>query len=292
MTDARPRLLVTGAGGQLGRSLVAEATQRGLSVSGRTHATLDIVDERAVTRALEEVQPSVVVNCAAFTEVDACETQPERAERTNAVAPGILARACGPSVKLVHLSTEYVFSGRASRPSRESSPTAPLSVYGRTKRAGEIRVREACGDHLVIRTQWLFGPGRNFVRTIAAAARRGDALRVVEDQLGRPTWTGVLAAGILNAVQCDACGVLHLACDGVASWFDLALAVVREGVRRGWHDPVAVEPVATRRMARPAARPAYGILGLQSARALGLSLGHWRAALHSYLDTEDEASHA
>ncbi|MFQ5698440.1 MAG: dTDP-4-dehydrorhamnose reductase [Myxococcota bacterium] len=283
---------MTGAGGQLGRSLVAEATRRGLAVSARTHETLDISDERAVARSLEEVGPSIVVNCAAFTQVDACEIQPEAAERANALAPGVLARACGRSVRLVHLSTEYVFSGRASRPFRESSRTAPLSVYGRSKLAGELRVREASQDHLVVRTQWLFGPGRNFVRTIAGAARRGEALRVVEDQLGRPTWTGALAGGILDAVQGGARGILHLACDGVASWFDLALAVVCEGVRRGWHGPVSLEPVATRQLPRPARRPAYGVLGLERARALGLGLGHWRAALRNYLDREDEAERA
>jgi len=280
------RWLVTGAGGQLGRAVIALAAAHGVRAQGATHAELDVADGPAVKRALEQTRPHVVLNCAAFTAVDRCETEREAAERANAHAPFILATACAGGPLLVQLSTDFVFDGRACVPIPEDAPTAPSCVYGRTKLAGERAVAEVGGEHLIVRTQWVFGPGANFVRTIQRAAARGDALRVVDDQLGRPTWTTALARAIFRAVEAGARGRLHLACEGVASWFDLACAVVDAGVRRGQFRRVAVHAIPTREMPRPAARPAYGVLGLERARELGLTLPHWREALDGYLDAE------
>jgi dTDP-4-dehydrorhamnose reductase len=286
------RWLVTGAGGQLGRAALALAPEHGIDAVGTTHAELDVADPEAVRAALERVRPAVVLNCAAFTAVDRCETEPEAAERANALAPGVLARACRDRALLVHLSTDYVFDGRASTPVPEDAPTAPLSAYGRTKLAGELAVRAAGGEHLIARTQWVFGPGANFVRTILRAAKAGGPLRVVEDQTGRPTWTTPLARAIFRVVEAGGRGTVHLACEGVASFYDLARAAVEEGVARGLFARVDVLAIPTREMPRPATRPAYGVLGLERARALGAGLPHWREALSGYLDAEREGRDA
>jgi len=289
---AAPRWLVTGAGGQLGRAALALAPELGVTAVALTRAELDVADASAVKRALDELRPDVVLNCAAFTAVDRCENEPALAERGNAEAPGVLARACRGQALLVHLSTDYVFDGSASRPIPEDAPVGPLSVYGRSKLAGEENVRAAGGQHLIVRTQWVFGAGANFVRTILRAAANGAPLRVVEDQLGRPTWTHSLARGIFAAVSANARGVLHLTNEGIASFFELAREVCAEGARRGLCPKVEVTPIPTSEMPRPATRPAYGVLGLARARALGIRAPHWRDALVQYLDAEREGRDA
>jgi dTDP-4-dehydrorhamnose reductase len=286
------RWLVTGANGQLGRATRALAKEHDVEAVALAHGELDVADAAAVASALERARPDVVLNCAAFTAVDRCETEPDVAERANALAPSILARACRGRALLVHLSTDFVFDGRASTPLSEAAPTAPLSAYGRSKLAGERAIDAAGGEHLIVRTQWVFGPGANFVRTVQRLAQQGGPLRVVEDQLGRPTWTTPLARAIFRAVGAGARGTLHLACEGVTSWYDFAREVVEEGAARGLHRRVEVLPIPTREMPRPATRPAYGVLGLERARALGAGLPHWREALRGYLDAEREGRDA
>jgi dTDP-4-dehydrorhamnose reductase len=268
------------------------APEFGVDALGRTWAELDVTDGDAVARVLDELQPGVVLNCAAVTNVDLCEERAEEAHHTNAEGPAVLAKAGGDQVVLVHISTEYVFSGDRNRPLSEDVPPGPISVYGKSKLAGEEKVREMSAEHLIIRTQWLFGPGPNFVRTILAAARRREELRVVEDQLGRPTWSGELARGLFQAVQEGARGTLHLACEGLASWYDLAVAAVEEATRRGLAPSVQVRPVSTVEMPRPARRPAYAVLALERARGMGINLLHWRDALAAYLDAEAEGRDA
>jgi dTDP-4-dehydrorhamnose reductase len=286
------RWLVTGAGGQLGRAVLALAPELGVTAVGLGRAELDVCDGAAVQRALDELRPDVVLNCAAFTAVDRCESEADAAERANADAPGLLARACRGQALFVHVSTDYVFDGSASRPIPEDAPTHPLSVYGKTKLRGEENVRAAGGEHLIVRTQWVFGAGANFVRTILRAAGQGAPLRVVEDQLGRPTWTHSLARGIFAAVRARARGVLHLTNEGSASFFELAREAAAEGARRGLCPKVEVTPIPTSDMPRPATRPAYGVLGLGRARSLGIRSPHWRDALVQYLDAEREGRDA
>jgi dTDP-4-dehydrorhamnose reductase len=286
------RWLVTGAGGQLGRAFLALARANGTAAVGVSRAELDVADADAVKRALDRVQPDAVLNCAAFTAVDRCETEHAAAERANAFAPGLLAQACRGGPVLVHLSTDYVFDGQAARPLGEDAPTRPLSAYGRTKLAGEEAVRAAGGEHLIVRAQWVFGTGANFVRTIVRAAGQGNPLRVVEDQTGRPTWAASLADGIARAVGARARGTLHVANEGVASFFDLACAAVEEGGRRGLCPRVSVHAIPTSDMPRPATRPAYAVLGLAKARALGVALPHWRDALRCHFDAEQEGRDA
>jgi dTDP-4-dehydrorhamnose reductase len=283
---------VTGAGGQVGRAALALARAHGVTPIGVTRAELDVSDGDALKRALEQHRPDVVLNCAAFTAVDRAETETDAAERANVLAPALLAQACRGGPLLVHLSTDFVFDGGASQPIPEDAPTRPLSAYGRSKLRGEEAVRAASGEHLVIRTQWVFGAGANFARTILGAAAKGAPLRVVEDQLGRPTWSGSLARGIFGAVTAGARGTLHLANEGIASWFDFAREIVAEGARRGPCPAVEVRPIPSRELPRPATRPAYGVLGLERARSLGIHSPHWREVLVQHFDAEGEGRDA
>ncbi len=279
--------LITGANGQVGRSLLALASEYGVEAHGVSHAELDIVDAEAVRRALDKYEPDVLANCAAFTRVDDCEEDFHEAERNNTAGPEVLASVCGHEVLLLQLSTEYVFDGSGNRPIKEDAPPRPLSMYGRTKHGAEEAIKAAGGTHLIARTQWLYGDGANAVRTILALARTRPELAFVDDQLGRPTSTDALAGALFQAVGAGARGLLHLACEGVASWYDLAVDVVEEGARRHLNPRVPVRAIPSSEMPRPAARPAYGVLGLDRARGLGIVLPHWRDALRAYLDKQE-----
>jgi dTDP-4-dehydrorhamnose reductase len=279
------RWLITGGGGQLGSALQRTLRASGASFAAPTHAELDACDAAALERALTAHAPAVVVNCAALTKVDTCEREPELSARANAEAPALLAQACARvGAKLVQLSTDYVFSGEAERPYRESDPPAPRSVYGRTKLAGERAALEAPGA-LVVRTSWVYGRGRNFPAAIRAQAREGKPLRVVADQRGRPTYAADLAGGVLALVARGASGVFHLAGGGEATWYELARAVLDAS---GFADrPIA--PLRSEELALPAPRPRYSVLDLEKARALGVALRPWREALAAYLASPDAA---
>jgi dTDP-4-dehydrorhamnose reductase len=288
------RWLVTGAGGQLGRCLVERlaAHPRHALAGAPDRAELDVSDREAVRRtvlAMPGGPPGVVVNAAAMTHVDRCEAEPEAAHRANALAPGWLAEASHEAgAAFVQVSTDYVFDGTADRPYREDDPTGPRSVYGRTKLEGEERARSAHPETLVVRTAWVFGPGRNFVRTILEAAARaqrseGPPLRVVGDQRGSPTWAGHLADALLALVEQDARGVYHLANSGSATWWDLARAAVD-----AWgHPELPIEKVTTAEFPRPAPRPAWSVLDLGKAERAGVRTPSWPEGLRAYLESKD-----
>lgn len=282
-TAAAQRWLVTGSSGQVGSACLALAREHGVTAIAYPGKAIDIDGADQVRRVLAAERPDVVLNTAALTAVDLCETDTARAKKLNAVVPDHLAQACRGGPLLVQLSTDYVFNGRACRPIAEDEPTEPLSEYGRTKLAGEEAVRAAGANHLIVRTQWVFGSGSNFVRTILGAAKKGAPLRVVEDQLGHPTWAESLARGLFAAVRQGARGTLHLANEGIASFYDFAFAIVAEGARIGACPRVRVVPIPTSQMPRPAERPQYGVLGLGRARSLGIELPHWTEVLPPYL---------
>jgi dTDP-4-dehydrorhamnose reductase len=278
------RLLVTGAGGQLGADLVRVAGGRsgGHEVVGLSRAELDVADPAAVEKAVVDVRPDLVLNAAAYTAVDAAETDEATAALINAEAPATLARVCAlHDAGLVHVSTDYVFDGAADRPYEVAAPTGPTSAYGRTKLAGERAVRSLLPERSwVVRTAWVYGEsGGNFVRTMVKLAGIKDTLDVVDDQRGSPTWSRDLATGLLAlAAARPAPGVYHCTNGGQTTWYGLARAVFSEiGA-----DPERVRPTTTDKFPRPAPRPAYSVLSGAGWTAAGLPAPRpWREALHA-----------
>lgn len=269
------RWLVVGAGGQLGTDLMRALAGR--DAVGRTRAELDVTDPAAVTEAVAGYD--VVLNAAGYTDVDGAETAEAAAFAGNAVGPATLAAACSRlGARLVHVSTDYVFSGTATTPYAEDAPLAPRSAYGRTKAAGEWAVLANAPDAYVVRTAWVYGEGgANFVKTMARLERERERLSVVADQHGSPTWSRQLAAGLVELAELrPAPGVYHCTSAGATTWWALARAVFEElGA-----DPDRVQPTTTAAFPRPAPRPAYGVLAAARWEATGLApLPPWREAL-------------
>jgi dTDP-4-dehydrorhamnose reductase len=269
--------VILGAGGMLGRALGREFPE----AERFTHAALDITDGVALRAALTP-DTHLVLNAAADTRVDAAETDPHHV-RVNVVAVGVLAALCRKlGATLVHLSTDYVFSGKGIRPYREDDPVDPVNAYGRAKLMGERRTFEEGHEVLVVRTSWVFGMGGpNFVDTILKRVEGGARdLSVVDDQVGRPTFAGDLAAAIRRLVEKRVTGVVHFANAGEASWFELASeAIAREG-----RTDVAMRPVPTSEFPRPARRPHWSVLDTSLyERLTGNAPRSWREALGDYL---------
>jgi dTDP-4-dehydrorhamnose reductase len=280
-------LLITGAGGQLGRDLVLAATRAGITrILAPDSAELDITDLASVSGQVAAASVGgrlVVINAAAYTAVDAAEREGARAHAVNALGPENLARACAAHhAHLVQVSTDYVFGGRGARPNRVDGPTVPRTVYGQSKLAGERAVLGSAAPVHVVRTAWLYGAhGANFVRTMARLAGERRTVRVVADQHGNPTWTADLADGLIAlALSADRvpARVLHCANASATTWFELARAVFAEiGA-----DPERVQACSTEDFPRPAPRPANSVLDTAGWAAAGLpELRHWRDALHA-----------
>lgn len=277
------RILITGAKGMLGtdlRGFLAEQhTVIGLDMDG-----LDITDLEQSIAAVREYTPDVVINCAAYTNVDGCENEIDLAYRVNAIGPRNLAVACERiGAALVHISTDYVFPGDSSYPYREDDLTGPKSIYGKSKLAGENYIRSLSYRYFIIRTSWLYGKnGHNFVKTILRAAQEGNPLSVVNDQTGSPTYTRDLVKAISSLIASPAYGTYHLTNSGACTWFDftkdiLDLAGIQNEVR----------PTTTKELNRPAPRPAYSVMDNFNWRLLGYeSLRHYKEALKEYLAEE------
>ncbi len=279
------RLLVTGAEGMLGHDVRRAGERAGHELVLVDLPELDITDEAAVRAFFGEQRVEAVVNCAAWTDVDGAETHRELARAVNAEGAGNLARAAAElDIPLVHLSTDYVFDGAPPRdpqgrprPYLESDPTGPRSVYGQTKLEGEREVLTASPRHTVVRTAWLYGvDGRNFVDTMLRLADEREAVQVVDDQVGSPTWSGHLAPAVLGLVERDVSGLVHLAGGGAVSWNGFAHEIFRQADRS-----CRVEPATSEQMARPAPRPAYSVL--ESERDDVLAMPDWRDGLAGYL---------
>lgn len=294
MTDPAQRLprsgpiLVTGARGMLGRDLVS-VLRRHLppaEIFALGREELDITDEGAVRERVDEVRPAVIINCAAYTDVDGCEAERERAFLVNARGPELLARAASRAgALLLHISTDFVFDGAKGAPYREDDPPRPISAYGESKLAGEEAVRGLAPEHLIVRTAWLYGRhGANFVETILRLADRQDELRVVTDQVGSPTWTVELASAVVALLRAGARGTYHAAGRGWCTRYEWAGEILRlAGMER------TLVPVTTEEFPRPARRPANSALDCgKLRREVGFRFCPWHRGLARYLRSRQQ----
>jgi dTDP-4-dehydrorhamnose reductase len=276
------RFAITGAAGMLGQDLLAAAKAAGHDAAAFPRAELDIVDADAVGHALTAARADVVVNCAAWTDVDGAERSPDQALAVNGTGAGNVARAAAAAgAWTIHVSSDYVFDGAKRSPYVESDRVRPLSSYGRSKLAGERAVAEAApGNHTIVRSSWLFGAaGRCFPATILRLAGERDQLNVVDDQVGCPTFTGHLARALVDigAGIRRPLGIVHVAGGGSCSWFEFAQEIVaRFGVS------CEVRPCSTAEMPRPATRPAYSVLRSERGGEAPV-LPEWRQGLSEYL---------
>jgi len=280
------RMLITGGLGLLGKE-IARVFDRSAGIRTTDREEWDVTDPAACRREVDGFRPDVVIHCAAYTAVDRAESEPERTRLLNVEGTRNVARACRErGALMVTFGTDYVFDGLSSRPYREEDPANPLSVYGKTKWAAEQALREEGGDHLLVRTQWMFGPaGKNFIRTILEKARRGETLRVASDQVGCPTFSRDLAGAVRNLLGAGARGTVHFSGEGETNWFDLA----RYALRRCGLSTGSLFAAKTRDLPYPAPRPAYGVLSKEKYRAItGISPRPWEEAVGEYLEMIDK----
>lgn len=284
-----PTFWIAGGHGMLGTQLAADAARAGFHVVVTGHE-IDIGDRSVVDAYVNVTHPRIIVNCAAYTAVDKAESEAHLAEHTNVVGPGVLAAAAARvGATLVHVSTDYVFGGAGSTPITEQAPTTPTSVYGRTKRDGEVAVLAANDRAIIVRTSWLYAAThKNFVRTMVSLMSTREQLRVVGDQRGRPTSTATLSAAIINLVGANARGIVHVADDtgpaGV-SWYDFACAIRDEATAAGIALVVKdIEAIPTSAYPTPAVRPAWSVFDTSRYTALtGRALPAWRDTLRTVM---------
>ena len=274
--------LVLGAGGMLGRAVAEVLEEDFPGTVSATRAEADVTDRFRLEAEVERLRPDVVLNCAAYTDVDGCEIDRDRARRVNAEGAGNAALAAAAAgSRIIHVSTDFVFDGRGTRPYTEDDAPAAICEYGRTKLEGERRVAASNADHLIVRTSWLYGAGRgNFVDAIRSRAANGGALRVVDDQFGSPTYVRDLAAALARLLRREVRGLVHFANAGVCSRLEMAREILAAGEGRA----VTLVPIKTAEAGRIAVRPAYSALDVSRyERLVGASPRPWREALRDYL---------
>lgn len=282
------KVLITGAGGQVGRALL-RASPSAIECVAPNREKFDLTNEAAIAGRLDSLRPAVVINTAAYTAVDRAESDREAAFAVNAVGAAVLARECqARGIRLIHVSTDFVFDGSQSRPYRSEDPCHPLNVYGESKLAGEIAITETNGlQWLIIRTAWVYAcEGRNFLLTILKLLQERELVSVVADQVGTPTSAASLARCIWKAVDDGgASAILHFTDAGVASWYDFAVAIAEEARVLGLLDKeVNIVPITTSQYPTPARRPCFSVLDKQATwERLQIQPVHWRVALRSVL---------
>jgi dTDP-4-dehydrorhamnose reductase len=281
------RVLVTGATGQVGSEVITAMHRLGHDVIAPGRSGLDLMQPSQVEHRVTTLVPDWIINCAAYTQVDRAESEPEQANTVNRDSAAALARAAATcNARLLHVSTDFVFDGSQSRPYREDDTPNPLGVYGRSKLEGEQAVREALPDAVILRTAWVYGVhGHNFVRTMLRLAGEGRPLRVVDDQTGSPTWAHDIAGAITALLQAGAAGLFHYTSAGSVSWCGFAGAILSEAAQAGFDIRTqTVEPITTADYPTPARRPAYSVLDTGKIQAeLGLSIPDWRDSLVAML---------
>ncbi|ALO44760.1 dTDP-4-dehydrorhamnose reductase [Pseudohongiella spirulinae] len=289
MTGHRTRVVITGASGQLGQTLLQVLPTEQYELIALTRAELDISDESVLRARLSEMRPQAIVNAAAYTSVDAAETDDLAARAANATGPKNLARWVAENdAWLLHVSTDFVFSGRNWRPYTPDDQTDPLSIYGRTKLEGELHVRYLAPQHsLVLRTSWVYSEfGKNFVRTMLKLMIEKDGLTVVADQLGAPSSTHGLARCIGAALEKRPLGIMHWQDSGVASWYDFAMAIQDEALAVGLLDKaIPIVPIPTSGYPTPAKRPPYSVMDTtDTVKTLNVQPAYWRHELREVIN--------
>ena len=276
------KVFVTGVRGQLGHDVVKELEKRGIEAVGVDIQEMDITDEESVSRVILGEAPDAVIHCAAYTAVDAAEENVDLCRRVNADGPRYIAKVCRDlDIKMIYISTDYVFSGQGERPWEPEDEKAPQSVYGQTKYEGELAVQELLENHFIVRIAWVFGVnGKNFVRTMLKLSENHDVITVVNDQFGSPTYTYDLARLLVDMVLTDKYGVYHATNEGICSWYDFACAIFEEaGI------PMTVKPVSTAEYGAKASRPANSRMSKDKLEENGFErLPAWQDALKRYLD--------
>jgi dTDP-4-dehydrorhamnose reductase len=284
------KILILGHKGMLGGELLHRLGERH-EVTGRDLDTFDLTCADDCRRVVEETAPEVVINTAAYTNVDACETDRQRCFAVNAEGVRHLAQACrGRGILLVHFSTDYVFDGQKRTPYREEDATGPINVYGASKLAGEHYLQAHAERYLLIRTAWLYGhQGRHFIKAILEKAAQVKELTVVDDQIGSPTYTRDLAAATERLIEGGHSGVFHVTNRGRCSWYAFACKILQlAGI-----DAVTVKPIPSSQLTRPAARPAWSVLsGEKFYAACGKTLPYWQVALQDYLEKSGDLRQA
>ena len=286
------RALVLGAAGQLGKACM-DCAPEGVAAEGFSRATCDVADDEALRRVMDDIDPHVVINAAAYTAVDAAEDDPESADAVNANAPAMLGALCAQrGLRLVHISTDFVFDGRAHRPYTPDADPSPLGIYGASKWRGEQAVLASGACHAVVRTSWVYGPGgRNFVLTMLRLMREQGTVRVVNDQIGAPTSArGLAEVCWLLTLHADASGVFHWSDAGAISWYDFACGIHDEALALGLLSaPATIEPIPTEAFPTKAQRPAYSVLDCSdTCSALNVTQQPWRDALRDMLRSQQE----
>ncbi|MGG1655940.1 dTDP-4-dehydrorhamnose reductase [Geobacillus sp. BMUD] len=277
------KVVVTGARGQLGIDVVHLLEDKGYKVYGYGREELDITNFDQVKQVISEVKPDVVIHAAAYTKVDLAESERDQAFLVNAYGTRNVAVASETvGAKLVYISTDYVFDGTAKEPYNEFAPTNPLSVYGKSKLAGEQFVRDLHSKFFIVRTSWVYGKrGNNFVKTMVKLAQERDELMVVHDQVGCPTYTVDLAQCIFDLIQTEKYGIYHVSNSGHCSWYEFAKAIFEEvGIE------MKVNPCTTQDFQRPAPRPMYSVFEHMALRLNGFhQMRNWREALKEFIHT-------
>jgi dTDP-4-dehydrorhamnose reductase len=276
------KVVVTGAAGQLGHDVLKELERKNHKAFAVDRSQLDITNEEDVQAYIEEIKPDVILHCAAYTNVDAAETDEEAAYQVNAAGTEYLAKAAKRiGASMLYVSTDYVFDGSATEPYEVDEPTKPIGAYGRTKLAGEQVLQKHLDNFFVVRTAWVFGVnGNNFVKTMIRLGKEHKEVGVVHDQVGSPTYTVDLAGFMVELMETDKYGIYHATNNGVCSWYQFAVEIFKQAGM-----DVKVNPLTTDQFPRPAERPKYSVLSKKKISEQGLTpLRGWQEALAAYLE--------